>query len=182
MKKILLILAAMVCLSFTAKAQWYTGGTIGFGLSTGDPCKIVYGIEPEIGYRFTNKYSAGMSVFLGGTAYGTSIFKFRANPYFRWAFLDFGPLKFFADAILSMGTNTTSYKVTPETSNSYTTFGWGVSIAPGLLVDVTERCAFVAHFATIGVSGDAGNSVVPSTAAFDLAVVNGPSVGIHYYF
>ena len=91
MKKVLLVLV-LTLMAFTSKAQLYTGGSIQFlGVGNGD---AVFGVAPEVGYSFNPKMAVGTSLgllFGGGGA-------LSIDPYFRYHFVNWGPVRFFADA------------------------------------------------------------------------------------
>ena len=63
MKKILL-LAVVLFASLNASAQWYIGGSVGFGSvkPSGGDSEAVFSILPELGYQLNDKWSVGAKV------------------------------------------------------------------------------------------------------------------------
>ena len=159
MKKLFITLVAVLAMTFSAKAQFYAGGSIGLSaFSANGHTSSSFTLNPELGYDFNDKIAAGALVELAG-----SPFAFTVNPYLRWKFAKVNSSKFFTDIMGTIGT-------------SNDTFIWGISLKPGILFDITKKVSFVTRIAAIGFQGAGGET------AFNLNLFNGASIGVFYHF
>lgn len=173
MKK-MLIVAVCALMAFTAKAQVYVGGQVGL-----DADKNYFGLKvlPEVGYSFNDKMSVG--AVLGVDMYTIKEFEkktdFTVSPYFRYTFLKLGPVNIFADARLDLAfLNSRDYNiVTNKWDDPTKSVAWGIGIAPGLAIPLTDKLSFVGH---IGYLGYSNNTFTISADATNIAV------GLYYSF
>lgn len=136
MKKLLMIIAIAVCGINQMHAQFYVGGSVGFtsskiSMGTGsDESGSSYKILPEIGYKFSDQMSFGVSLgylkgyaalgsfdvndikALGGALISTaadlsssdsndmSLKAFRIAPYLRYTVFESGMFQFFIDGVV----------------------------------------------------------------------------------
>ena len=140
------ILAAFVAVaSLTANAQVYLGGNVGFNsVKYGEEKgSNVFTLAPEVGYNISSKYAVGaaLNLSIGNRAAG-DFTDFELMPYFRYTFASAGPVKFFADGCLSLGTS--------KLEHHDAQFCWGIGINPGLSVNLAKQVSFVAHLGGIG--------------------------------
>lgn len=159
MKKLFITLIAVLAMSFSAKAQFYVGGSFGlrvFSVSGSTSSSFV--LSPEFGYDFNDKIAAGGLVELA-----VSPFAFNVNPYFRWKFAKINTTKFFTDVMASLG-------------SSNDTFVWGATLRPGISFDITRKVSFVTRVAALGVQG------TKDSTAFDFILFNGATIGVFYHF
>ena len=140
MKKILLVFAlAIVALS--ARAQVYVGGSLNFAAAN-QAAQV--SIIPEVGYAFNDNMAAGLTI---GYANDQSVTWFAGAssviiaPYFRYTFLNAGPVRLFADAEFQLG-------IIDEGKQSAA--AWNLGIRPGLALPVTEHLSFVGHIGRLG--------------------------------
>ena len=147
MKKLFIAVVAAF-IGFSANAQLYVGGNIGF-TSNSDAGRTSVTILPEVGYSIADNMAVGAVV--GYDYYGTkdvsSYGNFVLQPYFRYTFLELGPVNVFADAQLQLGFWNTNNKVL-DTKDNGTTFGIG--IAPGIAIPVSDNLSFVTHLGQFG--------------------------------
>ena len=143
MKKVLLI-AAMALMAFTAKAQFYVGGAIGLDAAGGN---TAVEILPEIGYNLNENMSVGAVIGWDNVWWGGYNSKITISPYFRYSFLDLGPVKLFADGVLDFGVE---FDTDPITGDPANTVVWGIGIRPGIAIPVSENLSFVGHIARLG--------------------------------
>ena len=160
MKKILITLIALMAVAFSAKAQLYVGGSVGFGVvSGGGTTSASWNLTPEVGYDFNEKIAAGASLNLTGTHQ----FAWSLNPYFRWKFANLGTAHFLSDFMVSAGT-------------SGSVFTWGISANPGVSFDLTDKFSFLVRCSLLGVSGASDQAV------FHLNILQGAQIGLFYHF
>lgn len=146
MKKIIVVLA-LALVAFTAKAQFYVGGTLHFETNettnaNGDPSVGVV-IAPEFGYSINEKFAVGgvlgLSNLLGG---GANLIQIA--PYVRYSALNLGPATLFLDGQLS---------ILLASGGGATQSTFGIGVAPGIAIPVGDKISFVGHFGQIGYYG-----------------------------
>ena len=148
MKKLMLVALALL-LGFSAKAQFYAGGQV--GLSFGSSATSVR-ILPEVGYTLNDKMSVGAVV--GYDLYDdkdwlTTDHTITLAPYFRYTFLNLGPVRVFADAQLNFNYGIYVDKsIDPAQTNSGVFFEGG--IAPGIAIPLSDNLSLVAHIGRLG--------------------------------
>jgi hypothetical protein len=163
MKKVLIILALSL-MALTAKAQVYVGGGISFqGTAANGQSSAVFTIAPEVGYNLDDNMAVGLSIGMG---FADGITVFSLDPYFRYYFLDWGPLRFFADGNF----NFTNTSVKNVENGSHST--WGLGVKPGIAVPVNEKWSIVGHVASLG--------YYDGTFGFNLNSMAG--IGVYYEF
>ena len=163
MKKVLLI-AAMALMAFTAKAQFYVGGAIGLDAAGGNTAVTIL---PEVGYNLNENMSVGAVIGWDNVGWYNS--RITLSPYFRYSFLDLGPVKLFADGVLDFGVEFDT-DINGDPAN---TVVWGIGIRPGIAIPVSENLSFVGHIARLGYFDG-----IFSIGA-DLRAIN---VGLYYSF
>ena len=161
MKKFFVIIAlSLVALS--AKAQVYVGGGIAFqGEAAKGESAAVFAIAPEVGYSFNDTMAAGISLGLG---FGGGATVLSLDPYFRYFFADWGPVRFFADANF----NFTNVSQQQGASSS----GWGIGVMPGIAVPINNNWSVVGHIAKLGYYN----------GVFSFNLNGGTGIGIYYQF
>lgn len=164
MKKIFL-LAALAAFSVAANAQFWMGGNMTLvtdkaSLGDYDESNTSFGIAPEMGYDFGDRWSVAMSIgyshdgdytlnYYGQTLRGASNM-FTINPYVRYKFVHRGNFCFFLDGGLDYSTrhiNGTSDLV--GNMNSV-----GISFRPGISYAISPRVGLVAHMGELGYAHD----------------------------
>lgn len=161
MKKLLLAIAAICAITFSANAQFYATGSIGFNLYSADGVSSSsWHIDPGVGYSFSEKSSAGLYLSLGGVS---SSFEWSVNPYYRYTFSSVQNIHFFTDAEFSIG-------------QASKTTHWGVGIVPGVSYTLSERLNLVARIGHIGIEGVDGNT------AFRLNLLDSSTFGLEFKF
>ncbi len=150
MKKISLIAAIVLCFVFSASAQLYVGGAVGFnahsskdgnGNKTGST--MAFGIMPEVGYYLTEKFDVGLDFGFGTmvTKNGNGDKISSANawgiaPYARYSVFKIRGLEVIGKAALSFE-GTTDKTFNPE--DKTTTMNIGFNISPILAYNLTEN-------------------------------------------
>ena len=182
MKKILL-LAVVMFASLNASAQFYAGGSIGFGsvkpVGGGDG-EFAFKILPEAGYQFTDQWAAGVTLgYSKGDftmANGTENFNpatrevFIISPYARYTAMDFDPIKVFFDGELAFASI--------KDGGSY--FALGVS--PGIAISLTDEISFVTHLGFVGFENRSPEGSGKSGSKFGIDFRNSCSFGVYYNF
>lgn len=142
MKKYLLLFA-LALIAFTANAQVYLGGEVGFWRNS-DANRTTFVLHPEVGYNLSDKWALGIGAgFTHQYQNGLSANGLTADPYARWSFVKFGPVSLFLD----MGFGVASYKV-EDADDSKT--GWNIGVKPGVRVSLTKKIDFLAHCGFLG--------------------------------
>ena len=148
MKKIILVMA-LALMAFTAKAQLYVGGSLGLNsvANPGGAATAVINIVPEVGYNLNDNMAVGGVIGWSndGTVEGfLNDSGFSVMPYFRYFFYEMGSVRVFADAQLQL------LFVTNANNNPATTSSFGVGVAPGIAIPVTDHLSFVGHLGSVG--------------------------------
>lgn len=136
MKKVLLVLS-LALVAFTAKAQFYVGGSLGLQTFNGGSS---VNIAPELGYNLNDTMAIGS--VLGWNNNGGNGSEFVIAPYFRYFLADMGPARIFCDALLDLSI------LSLGGGNTVTTFG--VGIAPGIAFPLEEHLSLVGRFGRLG--------------------------------
>ena len=204
MKKILMTLvAAMATVSMSA--QYYVGGTLGFGSSkdkTNPAAELStssFRINPEIGMALDDKLGVGIvldfqsntrktenTVATPTTSVETTITRFALEPYARYQFLKFGKANIFIDGGLSFGI----------TSQKDMKAGMDLALfaQPGVAFDINDQWSIVAKFTDMfwlgyskqPIADVAGAPDAPSSFDFGASTggfnLGGLNFGVYYKF
>lgn len=149
MKKLFLTLVVAL-VSVAASAQLYVGGEVGYWRDY-QANQTEFSIAPEVGYNLSDKWALGLSFgyvhnYVGDENHltdGTKINAVTVNPYARFTYAKFGPVKLFLDG----GFNVDAVKVKDADDSS---IAWGIGVKPGVSVNLTEKVSFVAHVGFLG--------------------------------
>lgn len=181
MKKIFFVVAlAMTALA--VNAQFYVGGSVGFGSGTQTVSEIgvsgkgtSFTLIPEVGYNLMDNLAIGVSVgysYLGYSDYDASVSKFKFSPYARYTFLKNGPLAIFIDGGFDFASYNTNGQIT-ETERT----AWGIGLKPGIAFGISDAFSIVAHCGFLGYQSYGENSNY-----FGLDLTNNLSFGLYYSF
>lgn len=186
MKKILL-LAVVMFASLNASAQFYVGGSVGFGsvkpIGGGDS-EFIFKILPEVGYNLNEQWAVGatlgyqkgvMALGSGAETINTqaSYSKtelFTIAPYARYTAIEWDMVKLFFDGGLTFG----SYK----DSGTYIAVG----VRPGVAVSLTDEISFVAHLGFLGFENFSPKGGGNSGSTFGVDFSNNCSFGVYFNF
>ncbi|MBR3501216.1 MAG: hypothetical protein IKO04_07445 [Bacteroidales bacterium] len=136
MKRIILV-AVLALVAFSANAQFYVGGQVGF--STGNN-RTDFDVLPEVGYVLNETMSVG------------AVVGFTIAPYFRYNLLELGPATLFVDAQLQLAFWSDKNLVADTKTNDSSI---GIGVSPGLAIPFTENLSFVAHLGRVGYYNEA---------------------------
>jgi hypothetical protein len=188
MKKILL-LAVVMFASLNASAQFYVGGSVGFGSvkpTGGSDSEFTFRILPEFGYNLNDDWAIG--IILGyqkgfpfeGQNLGKGDFNtqyqyskteiFQISPYARYTAIGWDQVKLFFDGGITFG----SFK------DAGTLFSLG--IRPGLAINLTDELSFVTHIGFLGFENYSPKGEGKSGNNFGLDLSNSCSFGVYYNF
>lgn len=106
MKKILFVVI-LVCAGMAANAQFYLGGSLGFGIASGKTdggdkigTTLNFSILPDFGYSFNEKWDLGITAGFGMAQYKpdgqdaiNKTKSFGVAPYVRYSLVEFGKFK-----------------------------------------------------------------------------------------
>lgn len=197
MKKILL-LAVVLFASLNASAQFYVGGSVGFGSVKpvgGGDSEFVFKILPEFGYNLNDKWAIGAVLGyqkgypLSGVNIGASndyvaqaptvinteaaaskMETFTISPYARYTAIEWDSVNLFFDGGITFG----SIKDT----GSYFSLG----VRPGLAVKLCDEISFVAHLGFLGFENFSPDGGGKSGSTFGLDFSNSCSFGVYFNF
>ena len=142
MKKTLFTLL-LGLMAFTAQAQVYVGGSMGFWRNYDDNHTTLT-IAPEVGYKLSDKWDLGTSVgFTHLCNKGVKVNGIAIDPYARWSYVKFGPVSLHLD----MGFGLNTYKVKDADDSQV---GWRIGVAPGVRISMAKHIDFVASVGFLG--------------------------------
>ena len=193
MKKLFLTLAVAFA-SLAANAQLYVGGEVGAWRNTDDN-KTDFNLKPEIGYQLNDKWDLGIGIgfshkYRGAEdgEYNVKTNSFYVDPYARWSFVKFGPVRMFLDITAGVGTSKRKHTVTvlgeEKTISEDADVAWRVGVQPGVAVGLCKNLDFIAHVGFIGYTDADKESVSPygdKGFGFDLSS-NNLNFGFVYKF
>ena len=140
MKKLFTVIAAAF-IAVAANAQFYAGGNVGF--QTGDRTYI--NIAPEAGYNFNDQFAVGAVV---GFSHQEDLYSaITLNPYVRWTFADWSPIKLFLDGSFAFSSITVDKNFLGQ-EKTYSAMQFGVK--PGIALPLNEQLSLVAHLGFVG--------------------------------
>ena len=182
MKKILL-LAVVLFASLNASAQWYIGGSVGFGSvkPSGGDSEAVFSILPELGYQLNDKWSVGAKVgYHKGDGIAAVINstntrvdlteEFIIRPYARYSAITWDPVTLFFDGSLAFA----------SVIDRGTRFGLGVK--PGIAIALTDHISFVTHLGFVGFDTFSPKGGGGSSTSFGVDFRNNCTFGVYYNF
>lgn len=186
MKKVLL-LAVVLFASLNASAQFYVGGSIGFGsvkpIGGGDS-EFLFKILPEFGYNISDQFAIGAvlgyqkgNCSIGSLDYDSSDREtFIIAPYARYTAIEWESVKFFLDGGIAFS----------STKDFGSNFRLGIQ--PGLAIDLTDEVTFVTHLGFIGFEtfspGDGlkAQGYTKSGSEFGMDFKNNCTFGVYFNF
>ena len=197
MKKILL-LAVVMFSSLTASAQFYAGGSIGFGSvkpMNGGDSEFTFKILPEIGYNLSDQLAIGavlgyqkgfvfpnesigsgndnaaLSPELIATQAGASKREaFTISPYARYTAFQWDKVNVFLDGGLTFG----------SIKDTATYFSLGVR--PGISMNLCDEISLVTHLGFFGFESISPDGDGKSGSTFGVELANNCSFGVYYNF
>ncbi len=144
MKKVLVFLFVIMA-ALSAKAQVYVGGSL--SVWGGDDVTS-FGIAPEVGYNFNDKWAVGgVLEFDHSKVNGLKTNGFALAPYARYTFFENDILRVFADG--GFGFSTVGVKDHGDNVN-----GFEVGIRPGLALKLTDHLSVLTKVGFFGYRDD----------------------------
>ena len=169
--------------SLNASAQWYIGGSVGFGSvkPSGGDSEAVFSILPELGYQLNDKWSVGAKVgYHKGDGIAAVINstntrvdlteEFIIRPYARYSAFTWDPVTVFFDGGIRFA----------RVVDQGTRFGLGVE--PGVAVTLTDHITFVTHLGYVGFDTFSPKGGGGSSTRFGVDFSNNCSFGVYYNF
>lgn len=206
MKKVIITLAAIAAISFSADAQVFVGGSAGLGFNGGkttvngnssdNKSSFALSIAPNVGYYFADNFLAGARV---GIAYDktttpgvisdtkVSSCTWALQPYARYRFGEWRSFGLWSEVNAGIGRQTGKTEVGNISTDSNPVLGWAINVLPVLTYTVNEHLTLETSlsFLTLGYEGsytkdnDKTYELTESTFAFgaDSSDVFGGAVG-----
>jgi len=188
MKKILL-LAVVMFASLNASAQFYVGGSVGFGSvkpTGGSDSEFTFRILPEFGYNLNDQWSVGATLgyqkgfpydgqnigvgdFSNQYAY-SKVEVFTIAPYARYTAAEWDMVKFFFDGGLSFGSIKDGGTIIK------------VGVMPGVAINLTDEISFVAHLGFAGFENFSPKGDGKSGSNFGIDFSNNCAFGVYFNF
>ena len=153
MKKLVLLLF-VACVTVSANAQFYVGGSTSLWLGSDN---TTVSLLPEVGYVMNDKWSFGTEIGFRHT--GNDFYNYKENsvivgPYARYTYFKKGIVGLFVDGGLDY-----AFIKVKDADNS--THGVRFGLKPGVALSLTDRLSVVAKFGFLGFDHDyneAGNN------------------------
>lgn len=141
----------MAFMTIGASAQWYTGGSLGFGQSKTDGVKTTeFSISPEVGYNFSEAWAFGGVLDLGySKTEGIKTTLIKVNPYARYTFFKSDIVSLFVDGTVGLGFGWSK----AGGHKSDTVVAYTLGFKPGVAFNFTENFSLVAHVGFLGYEG-----------------------------
>ena len=188
MKKILL-LAVVMFASLNASAQFYVGGSVGFGSVKpvgGGDSEFIFRILPEMGYNLNDQWAVGAVLGyqkgfpytgqnLGTGEYNTLYSSSKAEaftiaPYVRYTAMEWDMVKFFFDGGMA-------FQSIKDTGTNIS-----LGVRPGVALSLTDEISFVAHLGFLGFENFSPKGDGKSGSSFGLDFANNCSFGVYFNF
>lgn len=158
MKKFFLTLLVAVS-SLAANAQVYLGGEVGLWRNSDDN-HTQFTIKPEIGYNLSDKWALGIGIgfshdYVGDKSdrhdiYNMKVNTFAIDPYARWSYAKFGPVRLFLDMGFGLAASKTKYEIGDRDTDDDALVSWRIGVSPGLAVRLCKNLDFIAHAGFLG--------------------------------
>ncbi|NPD91333.1 porin family protein [Xylanibacter muris] len=162
MKKLMLMIAFMA-VTFSASAQVYIGGGIGFNSykpyhheKADVDTKTTINLVPEIGYKLDDNMSIGLMLGYGHSKEGDlKNDVFAIEPYIRYTFVKWNKVSLFGEASFGYAhlkeTKTYNDEDTgKEYSESEKASEWGIGVRPGIAIDLTDKLTLLTRVGYLG--------------------------------
>ena len=178
MKKILVTLAAIAALSFSANAQYFVGGSIGLSSDGGKytqdntsvkkTSKFNFTIAPNVGYYFADNFLAGVRFGValdktttpGLTETVKSEFNWAIQPYARYKFGEWNRFGLWGEVNAGIGRETGKTTTGSVSENDYPVFNWAINALPVLTFTINEHLCLETslNFLNLGYEGSCTKS------------------------
>lgn len=142
MKKLFLLMA-LICMSVTASAQFYAGGTIGaqvlhYSTDGGSATTSAFAVAPELGYDLNRTWAVGVSIPVAFQhTEGVNITNVGILPYVRGTFAHASIVDFFGELALGYGHQ--------KVSDFDGVGGFESALRPGMKINFNDTFALVAR-------------------------------------
>lgn len=174
MKKIILTLAAVAAISFSADAQYFVGGTVGLGFNGGkttvdgtssdNQSKFSLTVAPNIGYCFADNFLAGARF---GVAYDKtttpgvlsdtveSNCNWAIQPYARYRFGEWNRFGLWSEVNAGIGRETGKTEIGSSSTKSDPVLNWAINVLPVLTYSVNDHLTLETslNFLNLGYEG-----------------------------
>ena len=184
MKKLFLIVLVLAVSATATKAQFYIGGSLGFWHEKENTS---FGISPEVGYSFNNRWTAGLAIGFDyavytpalSNLYRSEVINFYAAPYARFHYFSKDKIKLFLDGVVGISTSTTETNnpSLPIEERKSTDLGFQIVIRPGIAINLTDHFSLMGTFGVLGYRYNYRDS-----NGWGLNLRNALSLGFYYSF
>ena len=136
MKKLLVVLFAIMMATAVYGQKFYAGGSLGF-TSNSNSKTSTFSVRPELGYVINDKFSVGAELILSAYTGGNTI---GFKPYARYNMLTIGKVTFFADGAFAFN-KAKNYDAT-----------WEIGVYPGISFALDKKLSLVGHVGALSYS------------------------------
>jgi hypothetical protein len=149
MKKIALTsLLALFAVSGAHAADWFVGGSLGYGFEK--DLVSSFNVAPEIGYHLNDKWDIGFQLNYAGVdsesaTSDDNIREYGAGVFARYNVVSFGDFK-----ILAKGTAYVSKSTMEEAGAEFDWTSYGLDIVPMITYDISESFTLFAELNFLG--------------------------------
>ena len=157
MKKVILVLFAIMMASAAYAQKFYAGGSIGM-TSNSNTKTSTFTVKPELGYVINDKFAVGAELLLSAYTGGNTI---GFSPYVRYTMFKVGKVAFFSDGAFLFS----------KAKNADAT--WEIGIYPGISIPLDNKISFVAHLGELSYSS--GNQMT-------FSLTNAVATGLYFHF
>ena len=151
MKKLTLLLF-VACVTLSANAQFYVGGSASLWVGSDD---TNVSLTPEVGYVLNDHWAIGTEIGFGHSSrtaydyfgeYDVKMNSFILSPYARFTYLKLGKVGLFVDGGLDYAMQ--------KQKDVDAVHGVRLGLKPGVALSLTERLSLVAKFGFLGFDHD----------------------------
>ena len=174
MKKVIVTLAAIAAISFSANAQYFVGGTVGLGFDGGkttidgtssdNQSKFNLTVAPNIGYCFADNFLAGVRFGVNydktttpGVTSDTvaSEFAWAIQPYARYRFGEWNRFGLWSEVNAGIQRETGKTETGSISTKSDPVLGWAINVLPVLTYSIDEHLTLETslNFLSLGYEG-----------------------------
>lgn len=157
MKKLLVVLFAIMMATAVYGQKFYAGGSLGLASNSNSQTSS-FSVMPELGYVINDKFSVGAELLLSAYTGGNTI---GFKPYARYNMLTIGKVTFFTDGAIAF-----------SKAKNYDAL-WEIGLYPGIAFAIDKKLSLVGHVGALSYS---------SSNDLKLYLNNSIATGLFFHF
>lgn len=188
MKKIVMILLAVLGISAAAQAQFRVGGSFSFWYENGDgPDVTSFTLAPEFAYELNKKWEVGGQLGIavaGANEDGVdNAMAFSVTPYGRYTFYRTGKLSLYCDGLVNIAAgNATEGDLRDGNGKDDSDVAFAVGLRPGMAYRLSDHWGMQASLGFLGFSANDSRVAGGYRPGFGVSLTNALSLGVFYHF